>query len=149
MVVVRFKQLPHAKGIELPSYAMNGDAGFDLSAGISDSDVPFDLVPGEIRIVPTGLILAIPKGFEGQLRPRSGLAAKHGITVLNAPGTIDSSYRGEIKVILINHGSEPYCIYRGDRIAQLVIAPVHTVTLQLAVDLDNTERGEGGFGSTG
>ena len=150
MVVVRYKRLLYANGIEPPSYATDWAAGFDLRAALLPEEYgEFSLAPGTRALIPTGLILAIPKGFEGQIRPRSGLALKHGVTVLNAPGTIDADYRGEIKVLLINHGDKAFPIDNGDRIAQLVIAPVQTVTLQESYNLDETERGEGGFGSTG
>src|SRR5271167_2070066 len=130
--IVRYKQLEHGKGLPAPSYATNGSSGLDLYAA-TDDPVILRVQPRETVIVPTGLILAIPKGFEGQVRPRSGLAVKHGVTVLNAPGTIDADYRGEIKVLLVNHHHwKPFSFKRGDRIAQLVIAPVITVTLQLA-----------------
>ena len=150
MPVVRYKRLPHAKGLPAPSYATDWAAGLDLHAAIEPIGLKYERIePGETKLVPTGLVMAIPKGFEGQVRPRSGLAAKHGVTVLNAPGTIDADYRGEIKVLLINHSKWDFELKRGDRIAQLVIAPVTTVTLQAAHDLDETVRGEGGFGSTG
>lgn len=123
-----------------------GAAGLDLSAAL---DAPIALAPGERALVPTGLAMAIPAGFEGQVRPRSGLAAKHGITCLNSPGTVDSDYRGEVKVILINLGHEPFSISPGDRIAQLVIAPVAQAGVELVDSLDDTGRGSGGFGSTG
>jgi dUTP pyrophosphatase len=148
MPIVRYTHLPHAKGLRAPSYYSDWAAGFDLQAAIPDDETWY-VSRGQRLLVPTGLILAIPKGYEGQVRPRSGLAVKHGITVLNAPGTIDADYRGEIKVILINHGETTFSLKRSDRIAQLVIAPVTTVTLQAAPNLDETERGEGGFGSTG
>jgi dUTP pyrophosphatase len=147
--VVRYTQLPHAKGLPLPTYKSNWAAGLDLYAAIPDNEEIYLINPGERLMVPTGLRMAIPRGYEGQVRPRSGLAKEKGITVLNTPGTIDSDYRGEIRVLLINHGNVTYWLARGERIAQLVIAPVQTVTLQQAVELDNTERGEGGFGSTG
>ena len=143
-VPVLVKRLEHFAGLELPEYATPGAAGMDVLA--AEDAV---LAPGARHAVATGLAVAIPHGFEIQVRPRSGLALKHGITVPNAPGTIDSDYRGELKVILINHGAEPFAIRRGDRIAQLVLAPV-TRASWLAVDeLDQTLRGEGGFGSTG
>lgn len=143
-VPVMVKVLPHGEGLDLPAYATAGAAGMDV---VSAEDVT--LAPGARHAVATGLSLAIPAGFEIQVRPRSGLALKHGISVPNAPGTIDSDYRGELKVILINHGEEPFAIRRGDRVAQLVLAPV-TRASWLAVDeLEATERGEGGFGSTG
>lgn len=153
MPVVRYKQLPHAKGLPAPAYQSDWAAGLDLHAAIPER-MPggfswITIEPSEYRLIPTGLIIAIPKGYEGQVRPRSGLAAKYGVTVLNAPGTIDADYRGEIQVILMNHGLSSFRISRSDRIAQLVISPITTVTLQLAHDLDDTIRGEGGFGSTG
>jgi dUTP pyrophosphatase len=145
---IRIKRLPHAADLPLPSYQSSGAAGLDLMAALAP-DATEILRPGERRIVPTGLVLEIPHGFEAQVRPRSGLALKHGVTVLNAPGTIDSDYRGEIGVILINLGPEPFAIGRGDRIAQMVIAPVFQAR-PVAVDaLSETVRGGGGFGSTG
>ena len=143
-VAVRVKRLPHGEGLELPGYATDGAAGMDVLSAEA-----LTLAPGARHAVATGLALAIPVGFEVQVRPRSGLALKHGITVPNTPGTIDSDYRGELKVILINHGSEPFEVRRGDRIAQLVLAPVTRATWQAVAELDETARGEGGFGSTG
>ena len=145
-VNVKVTRLKNRSGdpLPLPQYATAGSAGLDLCA-----DLPFELVPGARQLVPTGLALAIPAGFEGQVRPRSGLATKHGVTVLNAPGTIDSDYRGEVQVCLVNHGSEPFRAGRGERIAQLVIAPVVQADLVEVAELDSTARGEGGFGSTG
>jgi dUTP pyrophosphatase len=140
------KRLAHAQGLPLPSHATSGAAGMDLAAAI---DEPLEIAPRTRALVPTGLIMAIPHGFEGQVRPRSGLAWKHGLTIVNAPGTIDSDYRGEVKVQLINLGHEPVTLHRGDRIAQLVIAPMQQVSLREVTDLDETTRGEGGFGSTG
>ncbi len=143
-VSVRVKRLPHGEGLDLPAYATAGAAGMDV---VSAEAVT--IAPGGRHAVATGLAMAIPPGFEIQVRPRSGLALKHGITVPNTPGTIDSDYRGELKVILINHGADAFAIQRGDRVAQLVLAPV-TRASWLAVDeLDETERGTGGFGSTG
>lgn len=143
-VPVRVKRLPHGEGLDLPVYATDGAAGMDVVAA---EDVT--IAPGARHAVATGLALAIPSGYEIQVRPRSGLALKHGITVPNTPGTIDSDYRGELKVILINHGHGDFAIRRGDRVAQLVLAPV-TRAGWLPVDaLDETARGEGGFGSTG
>lgn len=140
--------LPHAQGLALPAYQSDGAAGLDLVAAIpADARVVLD--PGARALVPTGLTLQLPRGYEAQVRPRSGLALKHGVTVLNTPGTIDADYRGEIGVILINHGGAPFEIERGDRIAQLVIAPVTRVLLRRASELDETARGAGGFGSTG
>jgi len=133
----------------LPSYATAGAAGLDLSAAL---EAPLTLAPGARAAVPTGLSIALPPGHEGQVRPRSGLASKHGVTVVNAPGTIDEDYRGEVRVLLVNLGSEPYMIQSGDRIAQLVVAPVtHVVVLAVAQldELGTTERGSGGFGSSG
>lgn len=148
MPAIPVKTLPHGEGLPLPRYESSQAAGMDLRAAI-EAGKPLLLSPGERSIIPTGLIFAIPAGFEGQIRPRSGLAAKHGITVLNAPGTIDADYRGEIAVILINLGSEPCVIERGQRIAQLVIAPVSRFELEELTALDQTARGVGGFGSTG
>lgn len=143
--------LPHGEGLPLPDYATAHAAGMDLRAALPE-DETWNLAPGDRRLVPTGLTLAIPVGFEGQVRPRSGLALRHGVTVLNAPGTIDADYRGEVAVLLVNHGADPFEIRRGDRIAQLLVAPVATwqwePESQLAA-LGATERGEGGYGSTG
>ncbi len=143
-VDVAVKRLPHGAGLPLPAYATPGAAGMDV---VSAEDVT--LACGARHAVATGLALAIPQGYEIQVRPRSGLALKHGITVPNTPGTIDSDYRGELKVILINHGDEPFPIARGDRVAQLVLAPVVQAAWDEVAELDATERGEGGFGSTG
>lgn len=143
-VKVAIKRLPHGRGLPLPAYATEGAAGMDV---VSAEDVTLD--PGARHAVATGLSMAIPQGFEVQVRPRSGLALKHGITVPNTPGTIDSDYRGELKVILINLGAEPFAIQRGDRVAQLVLAPVVQAAWDEVAELDTTERGEGGFGSTG
>lgn len=138
--------LPHGEGLELPSYATAGAAGCDLRAALG---APLVLAPGARDLVPTGIALAIPEGFEGQVRMRSGLALRHGLTLLNGPGTIDSDYRGEVKVILANLGSEPVTLTRGERIAQLVIAPVARAKLTRAQKLAPTSREDGGFGSTG
>ncbi len=143
-VPVKLKRLPHGEGLPLPAYATAGAAGMDV---VSAEDVV--LAPGARHPVATGLSLAIPDGFEIQVRPRSGLALKHGITVPNTPGTIDCDYRGELKVLLINHGAEPFVIARGDRIAQLVLAPVVQAAWDEVDELDATARGAGGFGSTG
>jgi dUTP pyrophosphatase len=143
-VKVEVKRLPHGAGLPLPAYATDGAAGMDL---VSAEDVT--LAPGARHAVATGLAMAIPQGYEIQVRPRSGLALKHGISVPNTPGTIDSDYRGELKVILINLGPEPFAIQRGDRVAQLVLAPVVQATWDEVSELDSTERGAGGFGSTG
>lgn len=143
---IRVQRLPHGAGLELPSYASAGAAGADLRAAV-ETDVV--LAPGERAAVPTGLILEIPPGWEGQVRPRSGLAIRHGLTVVNAPGTIDSDYRGEIKILLVNLGGKAVTIRRGDRVAQLVLAPVAQVGFVEAESLQATDRGAGGFGSTG
>lgn len=138
--------LAHAKDMALPAYGSAEAAGLDLCAAI---DQIVTLAPGGRALVPTGIAIALPKGYEGQVRPRSGLALKYGVTILNAPGTIDSDYRGEIGVILINLDSEPFQIQRGDRIAQLVIAPISRIQWKAVSTLEETKRGEGGFGSTG
>ena len=143
-MAVRIKRLPHGEGLALPAYATPGAAGMDVLAA---EDVT--LAPGARHAVATGLSVAIPAGFEIQVRPRSGLALKHGLSVPNTPGTIDSDYRGELKVILINHGAEPFAVARGDRIAQLVLAPVTRAAWDEVAELDDTARGAGGFGSTG
>lgn len=147
-ISVELQRLPHADGLPLPAYQTAGAAGLDLSAAVAEAD-PVTLAPGQYALVPTGLAIALPAGHEAQVRPRSGLAAKHGVTVLNSPGTIDADYRGEIKVILINHGSAPFVVKRGERIAQLVIAPVVQAALVAVETLSATDRGDGGFGSTG
>ena len=147
-VKVDIRQLPHSKGLALPAYQSEHAAGLDLLAAVPE-DTPLLLLPGQRALVPTGLTIALPSGYEAQVRPRSGLASKHGITVLNAPGTIDADYRGEIGVLLINHGEVPFPIRRGERIAQMVIASVARVELVPATSLSVTERGSGGFGSTG
>ncbi len=146
-VAVRIMRLGHGADLPLPAYETLGAAGMDLRAAVGAESVV--LAPGARALVPTGLVIALPKGFEAQVRPRSGLAFKHGVTQLNTPGTIDSDYRGELKVILINHGQEPFVIAHGDRIAQLVIAPVSQAMWVEAAALDDTVRGVGGFGSTG
>lgn len=147
-VDIGFIWLDHGRGLEPPRQQTAGAAGVDLLAALPPGEV-VSLAPGQRTLVPTGLALAIPEGYEGQVRPRSGLAAKHGVTVLNTPGTIDADYRGELKVILINLGDVPFEIRRGERIAQLVVAPVSQVNFTLRETLDATERGAGGFGSTG
>ena len=144
--VLRFVRLPHNLDLPLPSYETSGSAGMDLPAAIDDTVVLESL---ERTAIPTGLQIAIPDGFEGQVRPRSGLAFRHGLTVTNAPGTIDSDYRGELKVLLVNLGKDSVTIERGMRIGQLVIAPVVQAVVSEVVTLDETERGAGGFGSTG
>lgn len=145
---VKVKRLPHAEGLPLPEYHSSGAAGLDLVAAVP-ADAPISLAPGQHCLAPTGLILEIPEGFEAQVRPRSGLALKHGVTVLNSPGTVDCDYRGEIGVLLINLGAKSFQIARGDRIAQLVIAPVARARLKLIDDMGETARGANGFGSTG
>jgi dUTP pyrophosphatase len=144
--VLKFVQLPHANGLPLPTYQTPSAAGMDLCAALES---PIILKPGERILIPTGLKMALPEGFEAQIRPRSGLAIKHGITMLNSPGTIDADYRGEIMVIAINHGDQPVQFNHGDRIAQMVIAPVVQLEINLTESLDDTQRGSGGFGSTG
>lgn len=146
--VIAVARLPHAEGLPLPAYETAGAAGMDLRAAVPE-DAPLTLHPGDRAMVPTGLCIAVPPGFEAQVRPRSGLAAKAGITCLNTPGTIDSDYRGEVKVILINLGPEAFVIRRGERIAQMVIAPVVQAAWREVETLDETARGAGGFGSTG
>lgn len=143
---VSVKRLPHNEDLPLPSYESAAAAGMDLPAAISD-DVT--LQPGERQLIETGLSIALPLGFEAQIRPRSGLAARNGVTVLNTPGTVDADYRGEVKVILVNLGQEPFTVTRGMRIAQMVVAPVVQATMELVDDLPETERGAAGFGSTG
>ncbi|MEM7299890.1 MAG: dUTP diphosphatase [Pseudomonadota bacterium] len=145
---VLVQRLDHAHDLPLPEYATSEAAGLDLRAAVPVSQ-PETIRPGERALIPTGLQIELPKGFEAQVRPRSGLAFKHGVTVLNSPGTIDSDYRGELKVLLINHGHEPFAVERGMRVAQMVIAPVVQVTLQSVEALSVSERGEGGYGSTG
>lgn len=145
---VPITRLPHAEGLPLPAYETAQAAGMDLRAAVPH-DEPLILRPGSRFPVPTGLAFALPPGFEGQVRPRSGLAAKHGVTCLNSPGTVDADYRGEVKVILVNHGEEDFVIRRGERIAQLVIAPVVQGVWAEVDSLDDTVRGAGGFGSTG
>jgi dUTP pyrophosphatase len=147
-VKVEIRQLPHGEGLALPAYQSAHAAGLDLLAAVPE-DSPLTLAPGRHALVPTGLSIALPSGYEAQVRPRSGLAAKHGVTVLNAPGTVDADYRGEIGVLLINHGDAPFAIRRGERIAQMVIASVTRAELVPAASLSSTERGSGGFGSTG
>ena len=145
-VGVALQVLPHGDGLPLPAYATAGSAGVDLAAAL---DRPLVLNPGARAAVPTGIALALPEGFEAQVRPRSGLALRHGLAVLNSPGTIDADYRGEVQVILANLGSEPVTIARGERIAQLVVAPVTRVAFERVASLPPSARGAGGFGSTG
>ena len=148
MTTLRIQRLPHAEGLALPAYETTGSAGMDLRAAVPE-DAPLTLEPGARALVPTGLKIALEQGYEAQVRPRSGLALKHGLTCLNSPGTIDSDYRGEVGVILINHGQEPFVIRRGERIAQMVVAR-HEQAVVVELDtLDDTVRGAGGFGSTG
>lgn len=147
-IVVQMMRLPHATDLPLPQYESAQAAGFDLLAAVP-ADATVVIEPNSHKLIPTGIAIALPAGTEGQVRPRSGLAAKHGVTVLNAPGTIDSDYRGEIGVILINHGRESFSVTRGMRIAQLVIAPIAYAQMHLVEKLDETARGTGGFGSTG
>ncbi len=143
---VALKLLPHGEGLALPAYATEHSAGMDLLAAITQDAI---LKPGERRLIPTGIAIALPEGFEAQVRPRSGLALKHGITVLNTPGTVDADYRGEVGVILVNLGQEPFAITRGMRIAQMVIAPFTRIGWNQVASLETSTRGEGGFGSTG
>lgn len=145
-VTLELKRLEHGKDLPLPAYQSDLAAGLDLVAAVA---TPVTLAPGARALVPTGLSMALPAGFEAQVRPRSGLAAKHGITVLNTPGTVDADYRGEVKVILINLGDAPFEIVRGERIAQMVIAPVLQAAIEEVDELSDTARGSGGFGSTG
>ncbi len=145
---VSVKRLPHGEGLALPAYETPDSAGMDLMAAL-EAGGDMVVAPGARVLVPTGLAIALPSGFEAQIRPRSGLAVKHGLTVLNSPGTIDADYRGEVKVALINHGDADFVISRGMRIAQMVIAPVTRAALQPVDSLDDTARGSGGFGSTG
>jgi len=145
-LVVRFQRLEHAVDLPVPASASPGSAGSDLRAAVAS---PALLPPGGRLLVPTGIAIAIPAGWEGQVRPRSGLAAEHGVTVLNTPGTVDADYRGEVRVLLVNFGTAPYTVHRGDRIAQIVFARAATVKWEEARQLDPSERGAGGFGSTG
>ena len=148
MTTLRILRLPHSEGLALPAYETTGSAGLDLRAAIPEG-APMTLAPGARALVPTGLKIALEHGWEAQVRPRSGLALKHGVTCLNSPGTIDSDYRGEVGVILINHGAEPFVIQRGERIAQMVVAQHAQAVIAEVESLDQTARGEGGFGSTG
>ncbi len=147
-VGIFFRWLDHGKGLEVPRQMTAGAAGVDLPAALAFDEV-LEIAPGKTAVVPTGFAVALPEGYEAQIRPRSGLAAKHGVTVLNAPGTVDADYRGEVKVILINHGQAPFTVRRGDRIAQMVVAPVTAVSFTEQEMLADTERGAGGHGSTG
>jgi len=147
-IAVPVRQLDHAVGLPLPDYQTEGAAGFDLVAAVPEES-PVTLSAGARALVPTGLVIELPPGVEAQVRPRSGLALRHGLTVLNSPGTIDSDYRGEVQVILVNLGDEPFVVRRGERIAQMVVAPVSRARLAIATKLSKTKRGAGGFGSTG
>jgi dUTP pyrophosphatase len=147
-LTVSVKRLPHGEGLALPSYQSENASGLDLLAAVP-ADAPLVIAPGRHAAVPTGIALALPAGTEAQVRPRSGLALRHGVTVLNAPGTVDADYRGEVQVLLVNHGAEAVTITRGMRIAQLVIASVTRARLVEVAQLDDTHRGAGGFGSTG
>ena len=148
MIDVAITRLPHAEGLALPAHETSASAGLDLRAAVPDDD-PATLAPGARALLPTGLKIALPEGYEGQVRPRSGLAHRHGVTVLNSPGTIDADYRGEVKVLLVNHGEEAYTVERGVRIAQLVVAQHAHVAWVEQEALEETVRGPGGFGSTG
>jgi len=147
-VSVRIKPLPHYEGLALPAYETPQSAGMDLRAAVPADD-PVIIPPGEWRLIPVGIAIALPSGYEAQVRPRSGLAAKKGITCVNTPGTVDADYRGEIRCNLINHGKEDFIVNRGERIAQMIIAPVSQAVWEVAEELDETSRGTGGFGSTG
>jgi dUTP pyrophosphatase len=147
-VTLRVRRLPHGEGLALPAYQSVHAAGLDLLAGLP-ADAPMVLPSGARALIPIGLSIELPPGYEAQIRPRSGLALKHGVTLLNSPGTVDADYRGEIMVLLINHGAEPFTIRRGDRIAQLIVASVAHVAVVEVEELANTTRGAGGFGSTG
>jgi dUTP pyrophosphatase len=147
-IPIKLVWLAHGEGLPLPRQQTPGSAGLDLAAALAP-DEAIEIAPGAVAMIPTGLTIAIPLGYEAQIRPRSGLAAKHGITVLNSPGTVDADYRGEVKVMLINHGSAPFAVRRGERIAQMVVAPVSQVVFEEVEALDETERGAGGHGSTG
>jgi dUTP diphosphatase len=145
---LRLQRLPHGEGLPIPSYQSEEAAGLDVMAAVPDG-APVTIAPGARALIPTGFALELPRGYEAQVRPRSGLALKHGVTLLNSPGTIDSDYRGELMVILINHGDQPFLVRRGDRIAQLIVAPVSRVEIAASEALAATVRGKGGFGSTG
>lgn len=147
-IAIPLRWLEHGRGLPLPAQQTAGAAGLDLAAALPEGSI-VEIAAGAYAMIPTGLAIALPEGYEAQIRPRSGLAARYGVTVLNAPGTIDADYRGEIKVLLINHGESGFAVARGDRIAQMVVAPVSAVTLIEMEALDATERGEGGHGSTG
>lgn len=145
-VKVLIKRTERGEGLSLPGYMTSGAAGMDLYAGVQEKEI---LNPGEIKLIPTGIAIALPGGYEAQIRPRSGLALKHGISMVNTPGTIDADYRGEIGLIMINHGKEPFEIKRGDRVAQMVINQIARADFEEVTDLEETDRSAGGFGSTG
>jgi len=147
-IAIALVWLAHGEGLPMPRQQTPGSAGLDLAAALAPDEV-VEIAPGAVAMIPTGFSIALPLGYEAQIRPRSGLAAKHGITVLNSPGTVDSDYRGEVKVMLINHGPAPFPVRRGERIAQMVVAPVSRVLFEQVEALDATDRGEGGHGSTG
>ena len=147
-VSIGFRWLEHGRGLDVPRQQTAGAAGVDLPAALGADEV-VEIAPGRSALIPTGFAIALPEGYEAQIRPRSGLAAKFGVTVLNAPGTVDADYRGEVKVMLINHGHAPFAVRRGDRIAQMVVAPVTAVRFLEQETLDDTDRGEKGHGSTG
>jgi dUTP pyrophosphatase len=147
-VGIALRWLEHGRGLAVPRQQTSGAAGVDLAAALGPEEL-IEIAPGRSAMIPTGFAIALPEGFEAQIRPRSGLAAKHGVTVLNAPGTVDADYRGEVKVMLINHGQAPFQVRRGDRVAQMVVAPVSAVSFIEQETLDDTERGEKGHGSTG
>ncbi len=147
-VTIRIQLLPHGEGLPLPAYHSEHAAGLDVVAAVPD-EAPVTIAPGARAAIPTGFVLELPPGYEGQLRPRSGLALKSGITLLNSPGTVDADYRGEVKVLMINLGDQPFVVRRGDRIAQLVVARVEPVRIEVTTELASTPRGSGGFGSTG
>ncbi len=147
-IKLRLQRLPHGEGLPLPAYQSRHAAGLDLVAALPQAE-PLKLAPGQRALVPTGIVIELPPGYEAQVRPRSGLALKHGVTLLNSPGTIDADYRGEVMVLLVNLGQENFNVARGDRVAQLIIAPVTRVDIELVEETSGSERGQGGFGSTG
>ena len=147
-IAIKLVWLAHGEGLALPRQQTPGSAGLDLMAALGPDEV-IEITPGGVAMIPTGFAIALPLGYEAQIRPRSGLAARHGVTVLKSPGTVDADYRGEVKVMLINHGSAPFAVRRGERIAQMVVAPVSQVVFEEVEGLDETERGMGGHGSTG
>jgi dUTP pyrophosphatase len=147
-IKLRLQRLPHGEGLPLPAYQSRHAAGLDLVAALPQAE-PLKLAPGQRALVPTGIVIELPPGYEAQVRPRSGLALKHGVTLLNSPGTIDADYRGEVMVLLVNLGQENFNVARGDRVAQLIVAPVTRVDVELVEETSGSERGQGGFGSTG